>query len=277
MLLVDDSRDLPALLERAFRQAAAGTVVFPLACGERAIEHLLGCGEKIPLPDLVLLDRVMPGGMDGFETLEAIRRVERLLGVPVLMISGSDDDAHVARARVVGADGYLRKPVQRDELVRFARAVMGWRREESWRTFGGPAAGLELAVAVVGVESASHPLTTMPAATLSPSALPIPQDPNVLVRLYEHFRDVVRQTFDPVELAINEACRRHHIPPGHARGKGQDQVTVRNRHRVILDLMEAGYSDRVILENFGVSQRQIERLRAAASVKVGGLLADGKN
>ena len=269
VLVVDDSRELPVLIERAFRRIRPGTVVFPLPSGERAVEHLLQCGDKFPLPDLVLLDRHMPGGMDGFETLSAVRGVERLLAVSILMISGSDDEDHIARAKVVGADGYLRKPVTTEEISAFARQIIQWRIEESWRSSGGTASGLVLAAGDSLIPSA-----VMNAAT-PVIDIPSTQDENSFLRVFNAVREFVHKSFDQVDLAISEACRKHNIPVSHARGRGQDQVTVANRHAVIFTLWDGGLSDKVILENFQLSQRAIERLRAEwRARKAGGLLTD---
>jgi sigma-B regulation protein RsbU (phosphoserine phosphatase) len=60
--------------------------------------------------DLVLLDMMMPI-MDGFELLQHLRNDPRLSLVPVLMISGVDQEDSIARCIEAGADDYLMKPV----------------------------------------------------------------------------------------------------------------------------------------------------------------------
>ena len=60
--------------------------------------------------DLVLLDMMMPI-MDGFELLRHLRNDPRLSLVPVLMISGGDQEHSIARCIEAGADDYLMKPV----------------------------------------------------------------------------------------------------------------------------------------------------------------------
>ena len=273
LLLVDDSRDYCTLVERAFRLAKSGTAVFPMGDGQSAIEHLVLCGSQRPVPDLVLLDRVMPGGPDGYDVLRAIRSLKALSALPVLMISGSDDEEHVAQARDAGADGYLVKPCSKDDYPQLARGVLDWwARQESWRRSGGAATGQELATVERTLQSSQK--TTMSASVISDAhPVQIPGDANAFRALYDHMRGIIQQTFDPVMVAIHEACRRHRIPPGHAMGRGQDHVTLANRQAVIFDLFDLGYSDRVIHENFAISERQIERLRAAWRAKRGGVVA----
>ena len=62
---------------------------------------------------LVILDVMMPGS-DGFETLEQIRKESNL---PVLMFTAKDDSASKVRGLRAGADDYLTKPFDLDELI----------------------------------------------------------------------------------------------------------------------------------------------------------------
>jgi len=73
-------------------------------------------------PDLVLLDVRMPG-MSGLETLKAIRK--RSPDLPVLMLSMHDEPELVAAAIERGADGYMLKSADRDELIRAIGKVGG--------------------------------------------------------------------------------------------------------------------------------------------------------
>jgi len=72
------------------------------------------------LPDLVVLDVRMPG-MDGFETLRALRGVS---DVPVIMLTVQADEADRIRGLDLGADDYLAKPFSPGELVSRAQAVL---------------------------------------------------------------------------------------------------------------------------------------------------------
>ncbi|WP_088346427.1 MULTISPECIES: response regulator transcription factor [Rhodomicrobium] len=70
-------------------------------------------------PDIILLDITMPGG-----GIEAARRiVDSDVPVKIIMLTGSDDDEHVASALAAGASGYLLKGTNTAELMEAVRAV----------------------------------------------------------------------------------------------------------------------------------------------------------
>lgn len=79
-------------------------------------------------PDLLILDLHMPQP-DGFEVLRRLRGVRQSLGfLPVIVITG--DSGHVARnsALILGADEFLLKPIDRDELVLRVRNLLRTRQ-----------------------------------------------------------------------------------------------------------------------------------------------------
>lgn len=67
-------------------------------------------------PDLILLDLGLPY-LDGMEVLGAIKGDASTAHIPVIVITGQDDENELARARALGADAVLRKPVRRDDLI----------------------------------------------------------------------------------------------------------------------------------------------------------------
>lgn len=109
VLLVDDNEDHRFLATRAFA-ALKREMDVELALardGDDALDQLLG-REAAPLPDLVLLDIKMPG-RNGFDVLEALRADPRARGLRVVMMTSSENAADVARAKELGADGYVTK------------------------------------------------------------------------------------------------------------------------------------------------------------------------
>jgi NarL family two-component system response regulator YdfI len=82
-------------------------------------EQLLAVLEEVEA-DVVLLDIRMPG-LSGLETLESLRARQHAIRVVILTMY--DDPVYVRRAVELGADGYLLKSVDREELKRALRAV----------------------------------------------------------------------------------------------------------------------------------------------------------
>jgi diguanylate cyclase (GGDEF)-like protein len=120
VLLVEDSASQRAVITH--RLLAAGYDVATAVDGTDCLRVLGGLR-----PDIVLLDVVMPG-IDGWETLDAIRRVS---GVPVIMLTARAEEIDRVRGLRAGADDYIGKPFQQDELEARIEAVM--RRAELGR------------------------------------------------------------------------------------------------------------------------------------------------
>lgn len=104
VLLVDDDEVNLLLTSIALRER--GFVITEAASGERALELL-----RDWLPDVVVLDALMPG-MDGFETCRQLRRLSALASLPVLMLTGLDDDVSINRAYEAGATDFFVKSNQ---------------------------------------------------------------------------------------------------------------------------------------------------------------------
>jgi CheY-like chemotaxis protein/tetratricopeptide (TPR) repeat protein len=114
ILCADDDRHFCQILARAFTQA--GYRVETAHDGESALDKI-----KTLSPDLVTLDVMLPR-RDGFSVLEALRQEETGdARTPVLLLSGCTfSGAYAERARVLGADAVLRKPVRLEELLEAA-------------------------------------------------------------------------------------------------------------------------------------------------------------
>jgi DNA-binding response OmpR family regulator len=113
ILVIEDDETVRALINRAFTRSGASVVeAEDGAAGMRAIY-----ADK---PDAVLLDIEMPG-IDGFGALERIRD---LTDVPVMMLTSTDDQDVKLRAFEGGADDYVTKPFDMEELVARTRALV---------------------------------------------------------------------------------------------------------------------------------------------------------
>ncbi len=104
VLLVDDDEVNLMLTSIALREA--GFDVVEAADGAAALRQL-----EESAPDLIVLDALMPG-MDGFETCRALRALPGYAQVPVLMLTGLDDDASITRAYRAGATDFFVKSTQ---------------------------------------------------------------------------------------------------------------------------------------------------------------------
>src|SRR3977135_449698 len=80
--------------------------------------------------DIILLDIEMPQ-LDGFALLEEIRSNEKLRHLPVMMLTGRDDIASIARAYQVAADSFATKPVNWRQLSYQIRYVIRTSRAQS--------------------------------------------------------------------------------------------------------------------------------------------------
>lgn len=122
MLLVDDRPDDRELMRIMLaRRAKLECELLDAHDGPEALEVL--ARERV---DIVLLDINMPG-MDGFEMLERMRNNRATEGIPVIMCTGSSQNQDRRRARELGAQGYLLKPPNFDELRPLLAALPGLR------------------------------------------------------------------------------------------------------------------------------------------------------
>ncbi len=104
VLLVDDDEVNLLLTSIALRER--GFSITEATSGDAAIKLLADF-----LPDVVVLDALMPG-LDGFETCAALRELPGFESLPVLMLTGLDDDASINRAYEAGATDFFVKSNQ---------------------------------------------------------------------------------------------------------------------------------------------------------------------
>ena len=106
ILIIDDDRELCALIKRSVQ--VENIEADFCNTGKEGLQKL-----REQEYQLVVLDVMMPG-MDGFETLEEIRKENSL---PILMFTSKNDSASKVRGLRAGADDYLTKPFSVDELL----------------------------------------------------------------------------------------------------------------------------------------------------------------
>ncbi len=121
ILVVDDDRPITDTLRRAL--AYEGYSVEVALRGEDALKKVLE-----HQPDLIVLDRMMPG-MDGLEVCRRLR--EGGNQVPILMLTAKDSIPDRVAGLDTGADDYLVKPMELDELRAHVRALLRRHNPES--------------------------------------------------------------------------------------------------------------------------------------------------
>lgn len=117
VLVVDDNEDNIDLL-----QDSLGTHGFRVHIARSGVDAMsLLMSHRV---DVVLLDLMMPD-MNGFATLEMIRFVPRLMDMPVVIHTAYPSEMHARRARDLGAEAVLTKPLPATDLAKALRKAIG--------------------------------------------------------------------------------------------------------------------------------------------------------
>jgi two-component system sensor histidine kinase/response regulator len=115
VLVVDDTKDNLILVQTILEYE--GYDIDLVADGVSALEKVI----QTP-PDLILLDVMMPG-MDGYEVTGRIRHHPSLNYIPILLITAFDESSVVAGLDA-GADDFIRKPFDTEELLARVRSLL---------------------------------------------------------------------------------------------------------------------------------------------------------
>lgn len=107
ILLVDDDEGVLKVLKK-FLPEIGHEVVGTASSGEESLEKAISLR-----PDLVLMDIVMPGEIDG---IEAAGRMKGEMDIPSIFITGYTDDEYRNRAKYSEPYGYIVKPLRLDEI-----------------------------------------------------------------------------------------------------------------------------------------------------------------
>jgi len=119
ILIADDEAHIRLLLEQALEELEEeGVRLVSAADGARALEAI-----RRERPTLVVLDVMMPG-MNGFEVCRAVRAEPALAATRIVMLTAKGQEFDRKRGEEAGADRYLTKPFDPDEIVRVARELL---------------------------------------------------------------------------------------------------------------------------------------------------------
>jgi len=109
ILVVDDKEESSRLVGKVLR--LHGYEVIAARSGEDAINMA-----QTELPDLILMDIRLPGGIDGMEATRRIKALPQLAHIPILAMTASVRPEDMQRALDAGCSGFVRKPIDIGEL-----------------------------------------------------------------------------------------------------------------------------------------------------------------
>lgn len=126
ILIVDDEPKLVRLVQEVL--LATGFDVLSAGSGEHAVEIV-----ALEQPDLLLLDIVLTGEIDGYEVA---RRIREFSDVPIIMLTAKVRESDLLRGFDAGADDYITKPFSSKELLVRVRALLNRASREATASDG---------------------------------------------------------------------------------------------------------------------------------------------
>lgn len=127
ILLVEDNPDDVELTLLAFKESNLNDNIIVAEDGEEALDYLFRRGkyqgrEENAVPAVVLLDLKLPK-IGGLEVLKLIRSSPETSCIPVIILTSSKEDEDVVKSYSLGANAYVRKPVDYNEFVQAAKTL----------------------------------------------------------------------------------------------------------------------------------------------------------
>jgi two-component system response regulator len=124
IVLIEDNANDEELTLRAFRKSNIVNRVVVLRDGAEALDYFFCRGAHAgrppgEVPQVVLLDLKLPK-IDGLDVLRALRADERTRRIPIVILTSSAEDQDLLRGYGLGANSYVRKPV---DFTAFVEAV----------------------------------------------------------------------------------------------------------------------------------------------------------
>jgi len=118
ILVVDDQREVRELVEVTLR--SNGYQIFQAKNGRDAVDMV-----KAHKPDVVIMDIMMPGEMDGLEATRILKRNPDTKSVKIIMLTAKGQSTDLDEGINVGADGYFTKPFSPLDLINKVEEVIG--------------------------------------------------------------------------------------------------------------------------------------------------------
>ena len=117
ILIVDDEPNIVMTLEYTFKKS--NYEVFIARDGQEALDIL-----KTNFPDVIILDIMMPM-VDGFATLEQIRKDANLQHTKVMFLSAKNKESDIEKGLALGADAYMTKPFSIKKVIEKVEELLG--------------------------------------------------------------------------------------------------------------------------------------------------------
>jgi CheY-like chemotaxis protein len=127
ILLIEDNESDELLTVRALEKAQVANEIVVARDGEEALAYLFGTGpyqgrDLSQLPTVVLLDLNLPK-IGGLDVLRRVRAHERTRHLPVVVLTSSGEERDVVQSYQLGANAYVRKPVDFNEFAQATKAL----------------------------------------------------------------------------------------------------------------------------------------------------------
>jgi CheY-like chemotaxis protein len=127
ILLVEDNPNDVLLTRRAFERSQLPTELVVAQDGEEALDFLFAAGryqqrDAAVMPEVVLLDLKLPK-IDGLGVLQRMRADVRTRRLPVVILTSSSEERDLISAYDLGANSYVRKPVDFEEFTAATRQL----------------------------------------------------------------------------------------------------------------------------------------------------------
>lgn len=121
ILMVEDNKELRESLEESLSFTYK---IIAVANGIECLEIL-----KKEIPDLILLDLMLPFPLDGFSILRILKNDPQLVGIPVIIMSAINSEDKINLGLELGANDYLVKPLRINELLLKVKNLVSIRKE----------------------------------------------------------------------------------------------------------------------------------------------------
>ncbi len=127
ILVVEDQADIRRLIRWSLEELQ-GAEIFEAANGRLGLDAV-----RALRPDLVLLDVMMPGDLDGFQVCDTLRKEPPFAALPIVMLTARAQASDREAGARAGADDYLFKPFSPAVLVQTVQRLLAARAPQSAR------------------------------------------------------------------------------------------------------------------------------------------------